>query len=84
MSEGMRRLALLLRERAAELTGLANDADSLSTLWTSKDVEDFLIHRVNVIKSEVEILQRQIQRLIKQSGRLGGLVLVQPSCFQGQ
>lgn len=67
MSEGMRRLALLLRERAAELTGLANDADSLSTLWTSKDVEDFLIHRVNVIKSEVEILQRQIQRLIKQS-----------------
>ena len=67
MSEGIRRLALLLRERAAELTGLANDADSLSTLWTSKDVEDFLIHRVNVIKSEVEILQRQIQRLIKQS-----------------
>jgi ATP-dependent helicase/DNAse subunit B len=67
MSDGMRHLVLLLRERAAELTGLANDADSLSTQWTSKDVEDFLIHRANVIKTEVEILQRQIQRLIKQS-----------------
>jgi hypothetical protein len=26
-----------------------------------------LLHRADVIKSEVEILQRQIQRLVKQS-----------------
>jgi ATP-dependent helicase/DNAse subunit B len=67
MSDGMRRLVLVLRERAAELANLANDARSLSTQWTSKDVEDFLLHRADVIKSEVEILQRQIQRLVKQS-----------------
>jgi ATP-dependent helicase/DNAse subunit B len=67
MSDGMRRLVLVLRERAAELANLANDARSLSTQWTSKDVEDFLLHRADVIKSEVEILQRQIQRLLKQS-----------------
>jgi ATP-dependent helicase/DNAse subunit B len=67
MSDGMRRLVLVLRERAAELANLANDARSLSTQWTSNDVEDFLLHRADVIKSEVEILQRQIQRLVKQS-----------------
>jgi hypothetical protein len=67
MSDGMRRLVLVLRERAAELANLANDARSLSTQWPSKDVEDFLLHRADVIKSEVEILQRQIQRLVKQS-----------------
>jgi hypothetical protein len=62
MSDGMRRLVLLLRERAAELTALADDAHVVSTLWTLKDVEDFLLHRADVIKSGVEILQRQIQR----------------------
>jgi hypothetical protein len=64
MSDGMRRLVLLLRERAVELTALADGAHSLSTQWTSKDVEDFLLHRADVIKSEVEILQRQIHRLL--------------------
>jgi len=67
MSDGMRRLVMVLRERAAELANVSNDAHSLSTQWTSKDVEDFLLHRADIIKSEVEILQRQIQRLLKQS-----------------
>jgi hypothetical protein len=62
MSDGMRRLVLLLCERAAELTALVDDAHVVSTLWTLKDVEDFLLHRADVIKSGVEILQRQIQR----------------------
>ena len=66
MSDGIRRFVPALRERAAELVALANDANDLASLWISKDAEDFLLHRADVIKSEVEMLQRQIHRFMKQ------------------
>ena len=66
---GIDRLIVILNGRAEELEELANDAHDLLTVQLSKDTEDFLLHRAEIITSEIALLRKQLEQLVKRLER---------------
>ena len=62
---GIDRLIAILNGRAKELEELANDAHDLLVIQLSKDTEDFLLHRAEIITSEIALLRKQLEQLVK-------------------
>ena len=58
MSEGIDRLIAMLGGRVKELEELANDAHDQLVIQLSKDTEDFLLHRAEIITSETALLRK--------------------------
>ena len=67
MPDGIDRLIAILDERGKELEELANDARDLLEMQLSKDTEEFLLHHAENITSEIAILRKLLQQLIRQS-----------------
>jgi hypothetical protein len=69
MSDAIDRLIAILDGRAREMEELANDAHDLLEIELSKDTEDFLLHRAEIITSEISLLRKQLQQLINRLER---------------
>jgi hypothetical protein len=67
MADGVDRLIAILGERARELEELANDAHDLLEIQLSKDTLGFLFHHAENITSEIAVLRKLLEQLIKQS-----------------
>ena len=65
LSDGIERLIAILDAKAGDLEQLANDARDLFETQLSKDTEDFLLHRAEIINSEIALLRKQLQQLIQ-------------------
>jgi hypothetical protein len=67
MADGIDRLIAILGARARELEELANDAHDLVEIQLSKDIQEFLLHHAENITSEIAVLRKLLEQLIKQS-----------------
>lgn len=47
----------------------ANDAHDVLEIELSKDTEDFLLHRDEIITSEISLLRKQLQQLFNRLER---------------
>ena len=65
LTDGIERLIAILDAKARDLEQLANDARDLFETQLSKDTEDFLLHRAEIINSEIALLRKQLQQLIQ-------------------
>jgi hypothetical protein len=65
LADDIERLIAIFEERIKELQQLADDARELQEAQLSKDTEQFLLHRAEIIGSETMLLRKQFQRLIK-------------------
>jgi hypothetical protein len=67
MADGVERLIAILGGRARELEEPANDAHDLLEIQLSKDTEEFLFHHAENITSEISVLRKLLEQLIKQA-----------------
>jgi hypothetical protein len=67
MADGVDRLIAILDIRATELAELSNDARELLKIQLSQDTQDFLLHHAENITSEIAVLRKLLEQLIKQS-----------------
>jgi hypothetical protein len=65
LTDGIERLIAILDAKARDLEQLANDARDLFETQLSKDTEDFLLHRAEIINSEIALVRKQLQQLIQ-------------------
>ena len=67
MSEGINRMIAILEKGISELEALVQDSLNVSKRQLPQDTEEFIVHRAEVIKLEVDFLRKQIETIIQRS-----------------
>ena len=67
MSDGIKRMIGILEKDIWELEKLIQNSLKVAKTQLSHDTEEYIVHRAQVINSEVDLLRKQIETIIKQS-----------------
>jgi hypothetical protein len=67
MSDGIKRMIGILEKDIWELEKLVQNSLKVAKTQLSHDTEEYIVHRAQVINSEVDFLLKQIETIIKQS-----------------
>ena len=67
MSEGINRMIAILEKGISELEKLVQVSLNVAKTQLPQDTEEFIVHRAEVIKLEVDFLRKQIETIIQRS-----------------